>query len=169
MSLIPTATKVTKVVSGDTRLLTFNITCQGCEDHIPLDNMQVEAVIDNQRVAILLNHSFSYLTNSSAQIGILVRGIFLGKTFLNFKVSSLSNSSEVYTSISYPIDTLRRKTILDQIFVIIVSILVGFNTIAYACMLDLGVVKTYLKKPVGIIIGFVCQYAVMPLVSMHLQ
>merc|ERR1712172_335607 len=66
------------------------------------------------------------------------------------------------------VSVVRKKTIQSKLFSYSVAILVSLAYINMGCALDLEVVKKTLKKPVGPLIGFICQYFIMPLISFAL-
>ncbi|ELU10428.1 hypothetical protein CAPTEDRAFT_44081, partial [Capitella teleta] len=67
------------------------------------------------------------------------------------------------------VNCLRKPGLLDTMFTVVLSLLIAFNTIAYACTLELDVVKQHLRRPIGVCIGFFCQYGCMPLVAFGLS
>ena len=67
-----------------------------------------------------------------------------------------------------PVSVVRKKTIQSKLFAYSVAILVSLAYINMGCAMDLQVVKETLKKPIGPMIGFVCQYVFMPLIAFGL-
>ena len=67
-----------------------------------------------------------------------------------------------------PISVVRKKTIQSKLFSYSVAILVSLAYINMGCAMDLKVVKDTLKKPIGPVIGFICQYVFMPLIAFAL-
>merc|ERR1711899_188083 len=67
-----------------------------------------------------------------------------------------------------PVSVVRKKTIQSKLFSYSVAILVSLAYINIGCALDLKVVKDTLKKPIGPMIGFICQYIFMPLIAFGL-
>lgn len=53
---------------------------------------------------------------------------------------------------------------LNRLFTLIMSLMIIVNTINMGGQLDLHVIKAVFGKPVGPIVGFVCQFLLMPLV-----
>ena len=67
-----------------------------------------------------------------------------------------------------PVSVVRKKTIQSKLFSYSVAILVSLAYINIGCALDRKVVKDTLKKPIGPMIGFICQYIFMPLIAFGL-
>jgi len=67
-----------------------------------------------------------------------------------------------------PVSVVRKKTIQSKLFSYSVAILVSLAYINIGCAMDLKVVKDTLKKPIGPMIGFICQYIFMPLIAFGL-
>lgn len=54
--------------------------------------------------------------------------------------------------------------LLDQIFTIVVTVVVIFNTFLMGTQLELKTILKVVKRPIGPVIAFFCQYALMPMV-----
>ena len=67
-----------------------------------------------------------------------------------------------------PVAVVRKKTIQSKLFSYSVAILVSLAYINMGCAMDLQVVKQTLRKPIGPLIGFACQYVAMPLIAFGL-
>merc|ERR1719400_579892 len=67
-----------------------------------------------------------------------------------------------------PVSVVRKKTIQSKLFAYSVAILVSLAYINMGCAMDLKVVRETLKKPIGPLIGFICQYIFMPLIAFGL-
>lgn len=67
-----------------------------------------------------------------------------------------------------PVAVVRKKTIQSKLFSYSVAILVSLAYINMGCAMDLAVVKQTLRKPIGPLIGFACQYIAMPLIAFGL-
>ncbi|KAL5103853.1 Solute carrier family 10 member 6 [Taenia crassiceps] len=60
---------------------------------------------------------------------------------------------------------LRSRGIAEIIFRVIVAVMVCTLTLVMGCELDVMLIWKHFKKPVSPIIGFVCQYGLMPLIA----
>ena len=54
---------------------------------------------------------------------------------------------------------------LSDLFIVIASVLVALLYVIMGATLDVEVLKMIVKKPIGPMVGIVCQYLFMPLVS----
>lgn len=120
-----------------------------------------KAISDDPDVLEIPNGTyFDYDHNNGS---FLVRALFLGKTTIHV-VKEVNGTTR---SVSKPLEVsvVRRVSAISKAFIISVATLVSLNYINMGCALDLAVVKSVLKKPIAPSIGFLSQYAVMPLVS----
>lgn len=86
-----------------------------------------------------------------------IRGVFLGRTAV--RVCHRDQCGQL------PVTVLKRERTVTRAFIISVAVLVTLSYVNMGCALDLAVVKTVLLKPVGPLVGFLCQYLIMPLVA----
>ncbi|XP_065209853.1 ileal sodium/bile acid cotransporter-like [Planococcus citri] len=64
-----------------------------------------------------------------------------------------------------PITAVRKSRLIDHIFTASVAILVSIIFVNFGCALDLNVVKENFTRPLGPLIGMVCQFLFMPLIG----
>ncbi|KAL5971161.1 Solute carrier family 10 member 6 [Taenia solium] len=91
-----------------------------------------------------------------SQIGdayLVARAIIAGKSYLALGVRML---------------VLRESGVVDLIFRIGLIILLVLATFFMGCEVDINVIKSYAKKPVEPILGFCCQFILMPAVAIAL-
>lgn len=121
-----------------------------------------------------------------------VQGLFLGRTVLKLTLSLFNNESELLdsetstsmslmrdgsadpsyeeaSSVEYRVAVIRKERAIDRIFLGLVAVLVVVGSVGIGCKVDLAVVKEVIIHPVAPVIGFCCQYVIMPLVSKHLN
>ena len=91
---------------------------------------------------------------------------FLG--FTRIKAKLVNGGFERPCDAELKVGVVRKKTVLSKLFAYSVAILISLAYINLGAALDLKVVKDTLKRPVGPLIGFVCQYVLMPLISFSL-
>lgn len=118
-------------------------------------------VSEDASIASIINGTFT--DGIPHNRSFLVRGNFLGKTSIH--AEKTINGSVKEKSQSLPVAVVRREKAISKAFTISVAILVSLNYINMGCALDMSVVFTVLRKPIAPAIGFVSQYAIMPLVS----
>ena len=108
-----------------------------------------------------------------------VRGEFLGHTRLEFYMCVAANVSSVATNCtdsdwqrlneSYPIVVMRQHRFVDTVFTISILCLVVIANLTMGCTVDIQVVKEVLKRPTAPVIGFFCQFTIMPPVRITRQ
>uniref|UniRef100_A0A914VCB4 Solute carrier family 10 member 6 n=1 Tax=Plectus sambesii TaxID=2011161 RepID=A0A914VCB4_9BILA len=92
-----------------------------------------------------------------------IYGKFLGHTTLHLQIDN--DSKELHlTKEEYKLTILRslQGEMLDRIFTVVVTIVVIFNTFLMGTQLDLNTIIKVLKRPIGPVIAFFCQYVLMP-------
>lgn len=97
-----------------------------------------------------------------------VKGMFLGFVDIRLKTKEKFNDSNVEDKETVHVlkaSVIRKEGMLSKVFIYSVAVLVSLNYINMGCALDLSVVKTVLVKPVAPILGYLCQFLVMPLVA----
>lgn len=115
----------------------------------------------------IAKQSFRMTSNETFINGILnITGVFLGRTKLTFTLleergDNISESSLTVTRIT----VIREERTIDTIFTISVAILVSILYINFGCALDWSVCRDTLRRPIGPIIGFFCQFLIMPVLS----
>ena len=93
-----------------------------------------------------------------------VSGVFLGKTNLFVSVNRKNNVT-VEGEDKMPVIVTRKTRIIDTAFTISVATLVSILYINFGAALDLHVLKSILRRPIGPVLGFLSQFLFMPLVS----
>jgi len=106
----------------------------------------------------------------------VVRGQFLGRTVINVEtlnVTQLAGTVDVLPLINdslpvvdYQVSVMREERFIDHLFLGLVSLMVICANVGMGCKIDLAIVKEVLTKPIAPVIGFSCQYLIMPLVCM---
>ncbi len=130
---------------------------------------------DKSIVDVIGNKTFNFDNNlanyESLNNSFKLKGKFLGHTWLQIikKYNSIIDNSDLNyeneKSERLAISVIRPMSQITKIFTISVAVLVSINYINMGCALDLNVVLSVLKRPIAPAIGFVCQYAFMPLVN----
>ncbi|CDS43509.1 sodium bile acid cotransporter [Echinococcus multilocularis] len=82
----------------------------------------------------------------------------------------LVNGSRVYeagggAAMGLHLKILRSRGIMETIFRVIAAVMVCALTLVMGCELDVMLIWKHFKKPVAPIIGFICQYGLMPLIA----
>ncbi|XP_015605099.1 P3 protein [Cephus cinctus] len=91
-----------------------------------------------------------------------VHGVFLGNADI---VLYITIDDVVYSSESLSITVIREERVIDTVFTASVALLVSILYINFGCAMDWDVCRKTLKRPIGPVIGFLCQFAFMPVMS----
>jgi len=135
------------------------------DDHIlnSLEDVVIKANLTNENswAVKLLNESMSFSYQErrrSSKKSIMVQGDIIGMDELKlWHNDDLLHSEMIYVIMNDPT--------LNNIFTLVMIIMVLVNTINMGAQLDLEIIKEVFKKPIGPFVGFVSQFVFMPLFS----
>lgn len=94
-----------------------------------------------------------------------IQGVFLGKQSMTFEVEWQNGQKEQLVDDALSVIIIRESRAIDHAFTGTVALLVSINYINFGAALQLDVLKSIMRRPIGPIIGFVCQFLFMPLLS----
>jgi len=130
-----------------------NITKDGVKVDLKIQNPEAWAVkIESSETLIF------YKDEIRKSKEVRLRGDILGVEVLEFWI----NERNVHNETIYVIMADRT---LNDLFTLIMILMVVVNTINMGAQLDIEVIKSVFKKPVGPFVGFICQFGFMPLFS----
>jgi len=174
-----------KIMEGDSKSIEFQIA--NLDDYSDSGSVEVELTSTNPEIATVqqmgkyvLNAPQDFSPNSKWTGSFNLTARFLGYTKVAVKlwgriaVSTDSDDNSVekkeLLAESEPsrVAVIRRPRAVDRAFIYTVAILVSVAFVNMGCLLDLDVVKETLKKPIGPVIGFCCQYLFMPVCAFGL-
>lgn len=92
-------------------------------------------------------------------------GEFLGQTDIFVEITNPTDNVTERSNQSLRVTILRPARVIDKLFTYSVIILVSILYINFGAALSLETIKDILRRPVGPIICFVCQFILMPLTS----
>jgi len=168
-----------KVVEGQSRTMELILSNIGeIKDDSPFLEVEIMnedpgiAMIDPETSKFMIRRS-DFSPNSSWTTDFNVTGTFIGYAHVAVNLWGRMSNETNYRiflgqSESSRIPVIRAKRAIDKIFVGIIILLVSIAFINMGCTLDMVVVKETLKRPVGPVIGFCCQYLFMPLCAFAL-
>lgn len=119
-------------------------------------------------IVIDLKETSFFLATSNWTLPFNLTGEFLGFTKVKAKLVTGEKGAKLPEDAVLPVAVVRKKTIQSKLFSYSVAILVSLAYINMGCAMDLAVVKQTLRKPIGPLIGFACQYIAMPLIAFGL-
>lgn len=97
-----------------------------------------------------------------------VVGNFLGQTNLFVELVRKNGTTERVPSSNLPIIVRRQPRVIDHVFTGSVILLMSILYINFGAALDVVALKQIARRPVGPVIGFLCQFIFMPLLSFGL-
>ncbi|XP_058789445.1 ileal sodium/bile acid cotransporter-like isoform X2 [Phymastichus coffea] len=127
-------------------------------------NVNITAVSSNLNVVQVNVSNFDpFLISNGIYKGIVnVSAIFLGnaEVYLSVFIERKWVKSDVINVI-----IIRRVRIIDHVFTGSIALLVSILYINFGCAIDWDVCTKTIKRPIGPLIGCVCQFVLMPLIS----
>lgn len=125
----------------------------------------VKVRMDNTKVATVspsrVNVSCSKEPIKS--VNLKVKGVFIGKTTL--RINTYNKSIAELGEQSIPVVIMVKNRMLTGIFIVCVIFFMLLLNFGFGCKLEIDVIKEILKKPIPVLIGFLCQFTIMPLVN----
>ena len=100
----------------------------------------------------------------SRNVSLTVDGKLIGRSRLTIKYFESPEASASSTQF-LDVAVIRSMPKLQLIFTIFVAILVSINNISMGCVISLPTILAVVKKPIAPVIGFACQFLIMPLGS----
>lgn len=175
-------------VQNELRSVSFGITWENATDSEMLDTIKnfqgdffVSVTSEDSSILEIVNSSYPECIQSKEEprnFSFVVKGIFLGYTKVTVNLTAatkgcrsedskrLVGASETNTrSFNLSVSVIRPPSVLVNVVTGVMAALVAFNYINMGVQLDLHAIGKVLKKPIGPVIGFVCQFLFMPLAS----
>lgn len=154
-----------KMMEGDVKTVQFQIA--DFEDYYQDPNsFELDVNSSDTKVAsvqLLSNITdFTPNTNWTGSVNLTAKFLGYARVFVNLRRTA--DKELVAESKPGNVTVIRTPRPVDRAFIYTVAVLVSVAFVNMGCMLDLEIVKETLKKPIGPVIGFCCQYIFMPLV-----
>uniref|UniRef100_A0A182IJS5 Uncharacterized protein n=1 Tax=Anopheles atroparvus TaxID=41427 RepID=A0A182IJS5_ANOAO len=133
------------------------------------DIRMVQLKSDREHVAwvengtIVLSTDLSKTASYNGTFGIV--GNFLGQTNIFVELVRKNGTTERISSSNFPVIVIRKERVIDHVFTGSVILLMSILYINFGAALDVGALKQIARRPIGPVIGFLCQFIFMPLVS----
>lgn len=166
-----------KIMEGESKMVEFQIA--DMDNYKDSGSFEVELTNSNPEIAsvdagqvgnkFMLMDSQDFVPNSNWTGSFNLTARFLGYTKVAVKLwgrikPGVGKKELLAESEPGKVAVIRAPRAIDKAFIYTVAILVSVAFINMGCLLDLEIVKATLKKPIGPIIGFCCQYLFMPVV-----
>lgn len=127
-----------------------NATGEYINKHMTLVNGSFQVILKGNELGITQLHLTAYKSGENIPIE---------------SVPAVSMSKELTKN--FTVSVLKERGKDNEVFRYIVAFVLIVLSMGFGCALDLGIVKESVKKPIALLIGFSCQYALMPLVSIN--
>jgi hypothetical protein len=137
--------------------LSFNVT------GVAPKESRILVTSDHEHVSTIMEQEF-FVQDLSRSVNLTVYGKLIGRCkllFRYFESPGAQASSDAVLSVA----VIRSIEFAQLLFTIFVTILVSINNISMGCVISLDTIVAVVKKPVAPIIGFACQFLIMPLGS----
>ena len=69
---------------------------------------------------------------------------------------------------AYDVSVVREGTIVDLLFAIVLAFIILVYNFSFGCKIHISLALKILKRPIAPVIGFFCQFLMMPLVSKYM-
>lgn len=161
------------LTEGETTTVVFNYTC------CPPVSSRITAKVSDQAIAFISAAEESPLpaaiserqqnSNITFTTSVNITAKRLGEATLLIyshpQNECLDTNKISAVSKDYRIVVERRKTIHRKIFQIALMVFMSVMYLGFGCEIDMHVIWTYIKNPVQLAIGMLCQFILLPLVS----
>lgn len=166
------------IVENEHRVVSFGINWESSNDSIDQtsdsqDDYLVFVVSELPKILEISNSSFPHCMKARDEqknFSFAVKGAFLGYTKVRVSLKKGCNENQNVLGhedrdFELTVSVVRPPSVLVNTVTGIFAALVAFNYINMGVQLDLNCIGKVLKRPIGPIIGFVCQFLFMPVVS----
>lgn len=165
----------TKINEGNVQVFRVNVMVPAEGNTISTTYNSVQITTENTVNAVLTNGTTSNLDWYYNETGNVyeasfefeVMGRFVGYFSIDIKIfGSSTNGSDVIV-VAHKVTVIRTDTfnLLSQIFTVTMTVLICINTFVMGLQLDWKIILGVLRRPVAPLIGFCCQFLIMPLVN----
>lgn len=72
----------------------------------------------------------------------------------------------IVRTLGFPLVVLRDQGVIQMLFRVTIILMVTLFTFTMGCELDAALLTSYFRRPIGPVIGFACQFIIMPLVAL---
>lgn len=130
------------------------------------DDYNLSCFVTNKEIANAGKIQIFNVQKGLVQGSINVTGNYLGHTSIKLCLSDPSKGTDCeLTSNELPVHVIRKPRVVDHIFTVTVVILVAVIFVNFGCTLDTNRLKDAIVRPIGPLIGLVCHFLILPLVS----
>ncbi|CAF3651637.1 unnamed protein product [Adineta steineri] len=175
-SLCITGTYIVPLFSTKIIRTTFNRTYL---KQLNIHEIHIYAIISDQKVAEFENHrsitektfrisNNTKLNNNKPMIvyNLKINANYMNRTYIHYSIRFIDTNNHTYhINCSSILIVSSPKRLIDTIFKNVIPFIIIFTSIQMGILLDVGVLKELIKRPIQVLIGFVCQYGMMPILA----
>jgi len=152
------------------------VSCNTSFDSVTLKVVSADPDIATVSSEKVISCQYELLSTSNTS-QFVIRGRFLGRTVINVETLNATQPAKSVNGlpltvvnaslpvVDYHVSVVRKQQFIDQLFLGLLSFVLICANVGMGCTTDLAVVKEIITKPIAPVIGFCCQYVIMPLVS----
>lgn len=123
----------------------------------------IRVISDSELLLVSRQIPLNEIDNGRWNGSVDIEAVFIGKSNLHVEITRKNLEAEQSQKLQVVI--IRPERLIDMIFIISVAALVSILYINFGAALDLGKVKSVLRRPIGPAIAFCCHFVFLPLVS----
>ncbi|XP_071958120.1 ileal sodium/bile acid cotransporter-like isoform X2 [Antedon mediterranea] len=121
---------------------------------------------DDGAFKVLTDEVYVYAVESPVTVQIEIQGVFLSIEELKVEITG---GTEDYEIPDLTVKVLRPYSVLSDIFTYALLIWLLISYVTMETKMDFSIIKTKFKPPIGIVIGLLCQFILMPLLAYGLS
>lgn len=108
--------------------------------------------------------------NSNIIYDLKIHGNHIDHTYINYYIETIDVENHIHQiNCSMILIITSPKRLIDQIFKISIPCIMIITSIQMGMLLDIEVIKELIRRPIQILIGFICQYGCMPLIAFSIS
>ena len=95
-----------------------------------------------------------------------IHGTYMNQTYINYSIIAVDQNNDYhYINCSIVLVVSEPRRVRDLIFKRAIPYIITIVSVQMGMLLDIEVLKELARRPIQILIGFVCQYGLMPLIA----
>ncbi|CAF1432419.1 unnamed protein product, partial [Didymodactylos carnosus] len=105
--------------------------------------------------------------SKTSEVSWLIKAKYINQTYMNYEMKAFHNngSSTYFKTCSVRIMVTQPRRKIDLIFKGLIPFIIGFIAVQMGVLLEMSVLKEIVQRPLPVLIGFVTQYGLMPLIA----
>jgi len=117
-----------------------------------------------------LNYLIEYDDDSNIIYNLKIHSHYIDQTYIHYYIEIIDIQNFIHhINCSMVLSVAPPKRIIDRIFKISIPCIIILTSIQMGMLLDIQVLKELIRRPIQVLIGFVCQYGFMPLIAFSIS